>query len=114
MKLNPIPPDQYWWNAAGLHFQLHDYKAAIAAIDRMSDPLPALRIAAASWAYLGDRAQARKCAAKFLRSYPDFRIEHWLKIVPNRNPDDRATTISGCATPASSEPLTGVVAVTPV
>ena len=88
MELNPIPPDQYWWNAAGLHFQLHDYQSAIAAVDKMSDPLPALRIAAASWAHLGDLAKARRCAAKFLRSYPDFRIEHWLSIVPNKSPDD--------------------------
>ncbi|HEY5550416.1 MAG TPA: tetratricopeptide repeat protein, partial [Opitutaceae bacterium] len=89
MALNPMPPDQYWWNAAGLHFQLRDYEAAIAAIDRMGDPLPALRIAAASWAYLGDDARAKKCAAKFLRSYPGFRIEHWLSIVPDKNLEDR-------------------------
>lgn len=88
MALNPMPPDQYWWNAAGLHFQLHNYEAALAAVDRMGDPLPALRIAAASWAYLGDDARAKKCAAKFLQSYPGFRIEHWLSIVPNKNPDD--------------------------
>ena len=89
MELNPIPPDQYWWNAAGLHFQLNDYRAAIADVDHMSDPLPALRIAAAAWAYLGDLAQAQRCATKFLRSYPDFRIDHWLSIVPNKNPDDQ-------------------------
>ena len=88
MELNPIPPDQYWWNAAGLHFQLRNYEAAIDAIERMGDPLPALRIAAASWAYLGDVKHANRSAAKFLRSYPDFRIEQWLSIVPDRNPDD--------------------------
>jgi tetratricopeptide (TPR) repeat protein len=89
IELNPIPPDQYWWNAAGLHFQLHDYALAIDAIDRMGDPLPALRVAAAAWAYLGKKTEARKCAAKFLRSYPDFRIAHWLSIVPDKNPDDQ-------------------------
>ena len=88
MELNPIPPDQYWWNAAGLHFQLRSYEAAIDAIEHMGDPLPALRIAAASWAYLGEVKRASQNAAKFLRSYPDFRIEQWLSIVPDKNPDD--------------------------
>jgi hypothetical protein len=88
MELNPIPPDQYWWNAAGLHFQLHDYEAAIAAVGKMGDPLPALRIAAAAWAYLGNLTEAQKCAEKFLQSYPDFRIDRWLAIVPDRNADD--------------------------
>ncbi|HVY21400.1 MAG TPA: BTAD domain-containing putative transcriptional regulator [Bauldia sp.] len=89
MELNPIPPDQYWWNAAGLHFQLRDYEAALGAVSRMGDPLPALRIAAAAWAYLGNLPEAHKAAAEFLRSYPDFRIDHWLSIVPDRNADDR-------------------------
>jgi len=89
MELNPIPPDQYWWNAAGLHFQLRDYRAAIAAIERMGDPLPALRIAAAAWACLGIEAEARKCATKFLHSYPDFRVAQWLAIVPDRRPEDQ-------------------------
>jgi DNA-binding SARP family transcriptional activator/TolB-like protein len=89
MELNPIPPDQYWWNAAGLYFQLHDYEGAIAAVDKMGDPLPALRIAAAAWAYLGNKEQAQRCAERFLQSYPDFRVDHWLSIVPDRNPDDR-------------------------
>jgi tetratricopeptide (TPR) repeat protein len=89
MELNPIPPDQYWWNAAGLHFQLRDYEAAIEVIDRMGDPLPALRIAAAAWAYLGKKTEAQQCASRFLRSYPDFRIARWLSIVPDKNSDDQ-------------------------
>lgn len=89
MELNPIPPDQYWWNAAGLHFQLHEYRKAIADIDQMGDPLPALRIAAAAWAYLGDDDKARKIATRFLKEYPDFLIDHWLSIVPDRRPEDQ-------------------------
>jgi DNA-binding SARP family transcriptional activator len=89
MELNPIPPDQYWWNAAGLHFQLRNYEAALEAVAKMGDPLPALRIAAAAWAYLGNTNEAHKAAAEFLRSYPDFRVDHWLSIVPDRNADDR-------------------------
>ncbi len=89
MELNPIPPDQYWWNAAGLHFQLHQYREAIAAVERMGHTLPALRIAAAAWAYLGEKEQAKRCSREFLESYPDFRIDHWLSIVPDRRADDR-------------------------
>ena len=88
IELNPIPPEQYWWDAAGMHFQLHQYRKAIAAVDKMDHPTPALRIAAASWALLGRKDKAAKCAAAFLDSYPDFRVDHWLAIVPNRNADD--------------------------
>jgi DNA-binding SARP family transcriptional activator/Tfp pilus assembly protein PilF len=88
MELNPIPPEQYWWDMAGIHFQLREYRNAIAAVKRMAHPTPGLRVAAASWAYLNKPARARACVAEFLKSYPDFRIEQWLTIVPNRDPED--------------------------
>ncbi len=40
-------------------------------------------------AYLGKQDEAHKCAATFLQSYPTFRVDHWLSIVPDRNADDR-------------------------
>ena len=88
MELDPIPPDQYWWNKAGLHYRLGQYAAAIAAVEHMSHRLPGLRVAAASWARLGQKSQAAKCAKEFLESYPDFRIDRWLSMVPDRYPDD--------------------------
>ena len=88
LDLNPIPPEQYWWDAAGMYFQLGQYRKAIKTVSKMEHPTAGLRIAAASWALLGDKKKAEKCAATFLESYPDFRIEKWLALVPNRNPDD--------------------------
>ena len=88
LDLNPIPPEQYWWDAAGMYFQLGQYRKAIKTVGKMEHTTAGLRIAAASWALLGDNKKAAKCAATFLESYPDFRIEKWLALVPNRNPDD--------------------------
>lgn len=88
MELNPTPPEQYWWNAASMYFQLGEYRHAIEAVDKMEHPLPGLRVAAASWALLGNKKQAERCVAEFLDNYPGFRIEKWLALVPNRNPED--------------------------
>jgi DNA-binding SARP family transcriptional activator/tetratricopeptide (TPR) repeat protein len=88
MVLNPIVPDQYWWRASGMNYQLHRYEEAINCALRMKDSGPALRLVAASYAQLGDKASAGEYVEKTLETYPDFRVEHWLSIVPNRNPDD--------------------------
>jgi DNA-binding SARP family transcriptional activator len=88
IELNPIPPEKYWWDIAGIYFQLRLYQEAISAIERMDNPTSGLRIAAASWAYLGDKAKAKLCVTEFLESYPGFDVSSWLAIVPNRNPDD--------------------------
>ena len=71
-----------------MYFQIGQYRKAIKTVGKMEHPTAGLRIAAASWALLGDKKKAEKCAAAFLESYPDFRIEKWLALVPNRNADD--------------------------
>jgi tetratricopeptide (TPR) repeat protein len=88
MALNPIIPDQYWWCASGMNYQLHRYEEAINCALRMKDGAPAWRLVAAAHAQLGDKESARVYVEKTLETYPDFRVEHWLSIVPNRNPDD--------------------------
>lgn len=88
MALNPIPPGQYWWDLAGIQFQLRRYEEALASLGHMTAPAARLRLAAACWAHLGDVRQAQSCAGEFLETYPDFRIEDWLSHVPNRRADD--------------------------
>lgn len=88
MELNPIPPEQYWWDMAGICYQLGRYEEAIEAIGRMDHPENAQRVAAASWAMLGNKKNAARCVTRFLEDYPDFRVETWLAHVPNRRPED--------------------------
>ena len=50
----------------------------------MADREPANRLAAASWAMLGETERARVLARKTRDTHPDFDIETWLSIVPIR------------------------------
>ncbi len=88
IDLNPLPPGQYWWDLAGIHYQLGNYEDALEALGRMDAPSARFRLAAACWAMVGDKAQASRCARAFLEDYPDFRVDQWLEQVPNRRAED--------------------------
>ena len=86
--LNPLIPDNYYWQAAGMNYQLGRYDIAIETILKMTDKTCALRLLAASHAKLGQRQEAQRCVRKVMETYPDFSIDRWLAIVPNR-PDEK-------------------------
>lgn len=88
LALNPLPPEQYWWDLAGMYYQTGKYRDAIDVIGRMTNNTAALRIAAASYAMIGDTNSAHNCAAAFLEAYPDFSVEKWLSLVPNKRVED--------------------------
>src|SRR5690606_20840822 len=60
IELNPLPPDEYFWTAAGASYSLGLYQQALDYIARMKDRTPADRLAAASWSMLGDMKKARQ------------------------------------------------------
>ncbi|WP_246703284.1 MULTISPECIES: hypothetical protein [unclassified Rhizobium] len=70
LELNPLAPDYYYWTAAGASYFLGEYTEALAYLDRMRDPGPASRLAAASWAMQGDLAKAASWRAKGVRVAP--------------------------------------------
>lgn len=84
IDLNPLCPDSYLWTAAGACYFLGRFEAALAYIKRMENPKPADRLAAASWGMLGNARQARVYKQRVLREHPDFELERWLEVVPNR------------------------------
>lgn len=84
IDLNPVSPDVYLWTAAGAAYHLSRYKDAIDYLSRMADREPANRLAAASWAMLGETERAHVLARKARDTHPDFDIETWLSIVPIR------------------------------
>ncbi|MFP5078059.1 hypothetical protein ACLE20_12190 [Rhizobium sp. YIM 134829] len=84
IDLNPLCPDSYLWSAAGACYFLGDYDSALAYIKRMDNPRPADRLAAASWGMLGNTRQARVYRQRVLQEHPDFELERWLELVPNR------------------------------
>ena len=82
ISLNPIPPDAYLWSAAGASYSLGEYDQALEQIRRMKDKTPALRLAAACYAMLGDTNKARAYRNRVLKDNPHFDLQHWLTIVP--------------------------------
>lgn len=84
IDLNPIAPDEYFWTAAGACYSLSQYDNALAYIERMRDPTPAVRLAAASWGMLGNRKKAGQYVRKTFEVHPDFNLEKWMAIVPFR------------------------------
>jgi DNA-binding SARP family transcriptional activator/tetratricopeptide (TPR) repeat protein len=90
IELNPLCPDDYWWTAGGAYYLLGDYRKSIDALRRMTDRRPASRLMAASFAMLGERAEARRCVRAVREDHPNFSVERWLSILPMRDPQRRA------------------------
>ncbi len=82
LDLNPLAPDYYYWTAAGASYFIGEYTQTLAYLDRMRDAGPASRLAAASWAMLGDLAKAKMYRQRTLRDNPNFDLEAWLSMIP--------------------------------
>jgi tetratricopeptide (TPR) repeat protein len=82
LSLNPMPPDDYYWVAAGASYFLGHFQEAITWIERMSDPAPAQRLLAASYAMAGDLEQARHHRKRALQLNPYFELAKWLSMLP--------------------------------
>lgn len=95
MKLNPLPPDYYYWNLGGIHFVQENYAKAIEVLDRVKERPAASRLLAAAHAKNGDLKSAARYAAIVLENFPDFRTDDVWQFVPDRNPDDTRQLIDG-------------------
>jgi tetratricopeptide (TPR) repeat protein len=95
LKLNPLPPDYYYWNLGGIHFVQENYAKAIEVLDRVKDRPATSRLLAAAHAKNGDAATAAHYASVVLENFPDFRTDDVWRFVPDRNPDDTRQLIDG-------------------
>jgi tetratricopeptide (TPR) repeat protein len=82
LDLNPLAPDYYYWTAAGASYFLGQYNEALAYLDKMRDSGPASRLAAASWAMLGNTTKAKAWKQRTMRDNPNFDVEIWLSMIP--------------------------------
>jgi TolB-like protein/cytochrome c-type biogenesis protein CcmH/NrfG len=95
MRLNPYYPDWYLWNLGGAYYQVHDYEKAIATVRKMHNPTEGRRVLAASYAQLGQMEEARKQASAVLQAHPQFSLEHWAEVQPDKDPGDVEHLIEG-------------------
>ncbi len=95
MRLNPYFPDQYLWHLAGAHYNERDYQSAIDAVSRMNNPAEGQRLLAASYAQLGDTEKAEQHAKQVMQVHPQFSVESWGNVQPDKSSDDMQHFIEG-------------------
>lgn len=84
ISLNPMPPDTYYWAAAGASYFLREFEQALSFVERMQDKQLASRLAAACCGMLGDQGRARLYRNRFLAENPTFDLQQWLAMVPHK------------------------------
>ncbi|TNF88208.1 MAG: tetratricopeptide repeat protein [Gammaproteobacteria bacterium] len=95
MHLNPFYPDEYLWNLGGAYYNLKQYQDAINAVEQMNNPTEGSRILAASYAQLGQLDLAQRYARRTLSAHPDFSLEQWSLMMPDKYPDETTHFIEG-------------------
>ena len=95
MRLNPFYPDQYLWHLGGAYFNLGQYEEAIRTLQRMQNPAEGRRLLAASYAHLGRLNEAKAEATKVLEAHPDFSVEQWAAVQPDKYAEDAAHFAEG-------------------
>lgn len=95
MHLNPFYPDEYLWNLGGAHYTLKQYESAIDAVNQMNNPTEGSRILAASYAQLGQLDIAREHAQKTLLAHPDFSLDKWQAMMPDKYVEDSMAFADG-------------------
>ena len=95
MRLNPFYPDQYLWHLGGAYFNLKQYEKAISTIRTMQNPTEGRRLLAASYGLLDMKQEAEQEAAMVLKAHPNFNLDHWASVQPDKYPDDVSHFVEG-------------------
>lgn len=95
MRLNPFYPDQYLWHLGGAYFNIKEYDNAVSSILRMNNPTEGSRLLAASYGHLGQTNEAQLYANKVLEAHPEFSLQQWGEVQPDKYPEDTEHFIEG-------------------
>jgi adenylate cyclase len=95
MRLNPFYPDVYLWILGETYFDLGDYEHAVGTLQKMRDQSEGHRLLAASYAHLGKVEEARYHAQRVMEAHPNFSIEHWRNVPPDKNPEPLERFLEG-------------------
>jgi adenylate cyclase len=95
MRLNPCYPDWYLWNLGDAYFRLSEFEQTIATLLKMHDKSEAHRLLASSYAHLGRISEARSHADQVLKIHPNFSLDHWRHVPPDKNPASLEALLEG-------------------
>jgi len=95
IRLNPYHPDSYLWYLGDAYFHLGEYEKTIQTLLKMRDQSEGHRLMASSYALLGRTDEARRHAAALMEAHPNFTIEQWRKVPPNKYPEDLEVFVEG-------------------
>ena len=95
IRLNPYHPDWYLWYLGDVYFFRGEYEKVIETLLTMRDKSEARRLLASSYAHLGQLDQARKHARLVMEKHPNFSIEKWRTVPPNKYPEDNEIFVEG-------------------
>ncbi len=95
IRLNPYHPDWYLWYLGDAYFHLADYEKTIEVLKRMRNQAEGHRLLASSYALLGHLDEARAHGRKLMEVHPNFSIDHWKNVPPNKFPEDLNVFIEG-------------------
>jgi hypothetical protein len=68
------------------YFDLAEYEQVIQTLHKMRDKSEGHRLLAASYALLGQMDEAKYHAGQVMAVHPNFSIEHWRNVPPDKNP----------------------------
>ena len=95
IRLNPYHPDWYLWYLGDVYFFCGEYEKVIETLFAMRDKSEAHRLLASSFAHLGQLDDARKHARLLMEKHPNFSIEKWRTVPPNKFPEDNEIFVEG-------------------
>jgi tetratricopeptide (TPR) repeat protein len=95
IRLNPYHPDSYLWYLGDAYFHLGEYERTIQTLLKMRDQSEGHRLMASSYALLGRMEEARHHADALMETHPNFSIEQWRKVPPNKYPEDLEVFVEG-------------------
>jgi TolB-like protein len=95
IRLNPYHPDWYLWYLGDVYFFRGEYEKVIETLFAMRDKSEGHRLLASSFAHLGQLDEARKHAGLLLEKHPNFSIEKWRTVPPNKFPEDNEIFVEG-------------------
>jgi adenylate cyclase len=95
LRLDPNPPDWFWWQLGLCHFHLGEYDNALEAFGHMIALDAPRRLLAATYAHLDRLEEAHYEARQYMKVFPDFSIREWARTEPYVDPKELQRYVDG-------------------